>query len=70
MEVCYSLNTKSTHYYINHQKRSGNSVCDKEKKEMGAIKKENVEKSRKNLILSFVKKACDKNDKALKKLSE
>ncbi|MBB5146239.1 hypothetical protein HNQ35_001440 [Cerasibacillus quisquiliarum] len=37
---------------------------------MGAIKKENVEKLREDLILSLVKKACDKNDKALKKLSE
>lgn len=46
------------------------TVCDKEEKEMGAIKKENVEKSREDLILSLVKKACDKNDKALQKLSE
>ncbi len=37
---------------------------------MGANKKENVEKSREALILSLVKKACDKNDKAPKKLSE
>jgi len=45
-------------------------VCEKEEKEMRVVKKEELKKKRKDLILSLLKKACDKYDEALKKLSK
>lgn len=45
-------------------------MCDKEEKEMEVVKKEDKNESRKNLILTLVEKASDKNDEALKKLSK
>jgi len=37
---------------------------------MGVAKKEDAKEMRKDLILSLIKKASDKNDEALRKLSK